>query len=124
MSSVLFIENSQPFPRVLLSALVREGGFRVDRAFSPVHAVNKMKERTYNLVVMCGTDSGKPDVQNAARAAGASFLFVSISPDRPPKTRQGILQDASLVLEDLHNATEFSLSGWVTVRLSPAHRTP
>jgi len=112
LSSVLFIENSQPFPRVLLSALVREGGFRVDRAFSPVHAVNKMKERTYNLVVMCGTDSGKPDVQNAARTAGASFLFVSISPDRPSKTRQGILQDASLVLEDLHNATELTLSGF------------
>jgi PAS domain S-box-containing protein len=112
LSSVLFIENSQPFPRVLLSALVREGGFRVDRAFSPVHAVNKMKERTYTLVVMCGTESGKADVQNAVRATGASFLFVSISPDRPSKTRQGILQDASLVLEDLHNATELSLSGF------------
>ena len=112
MPSVLFIENSQPFPKVLLSALVQEGGFRIDRAFSPVNALNKMKECHYPLVVICGRESGKQGVQDAVKATGASFLSVSISPDRPLKDRQGILQDASLIVEDLHNSAEFNLSGF------------
>jgi len=112
LSSILFIENSQPFPRVLLSALVQEGGFRIDRAFSPVNAINKMKECTYNLVLMCGTEPGNRSVQDTIKTTGASYLSVDISPGRPVRDRQGILQDASLVIEDLHNATEFNLSGF------------
>jgi PAS domain S-box-containing protein len=113
LSSVLFIENSQPFPRVLLSALVQAGGFRVDRAFSPVNALNKIKERNYNLVLMCGREPGNLKVQEAVKACGASFLSVDISPGRPLKGRQGFLQNTSLVIEDLHNAAEFSLTGFL-----------
>ncbi len=112
LSSVLFIENSQPFPRVLLSALVQAGVFRIDRAFSPVNAVNKIKDRHYDLVLMCGREPGNLNVQEAAKTAGASFLSVDISPARPLKDRQGFLQNTSLVIEDRHNAAEFSLAGF------------
>jgi len=71
-----------------------------------------MKERNYNLVVMCGRESGKQEVQDTVKATGASFLSVSISPNRPLKDRQGILRDVYLGIEDLHNSTEFNLSGF------------
>lgn len=112
MQSVLFIENSQPFPRILLSALVREGGFRIERAFSPVNALNKMKERRYDLVLVCGGEPGKQDLQDTVKTTGASFLSVDMSPGTPVKDRQGVMQDTVLVIEDLHNSTEFTLSGF------------
>jgi PAS domain S-box-containing protein len=109
---VLFIENSQPFPKVLLSALVREEGLRIERAFSPVNAMNKMKERNYNLILMCGREPGKQNLLDMIETTGASFLSIDISPGRPAKGRQGAMQDTSLVIEDLHNSTEFNLSGF------------
>jgi len=112
LSSILFIENSQPFPKVLFSALVQEGGFGIDRAFSPVNAMNKIKERNYNLVLMCGRETGNKKLQDAVKATGASFLSVNISPNRSKKDRQGILQNTSLIIEDLHNSIEFNLSGF------------
>jgi diadenylate cyclase len=114
LSSVLFIENSQPFPKVLLSALLEKGGFRIDRAFSPINAVNKIKDRDYNLVLMCGREQGNQNVQEAAKATGASFLSIDISPSSPLKDRQGVLQNTSLKIEDLNNSTEFNLSGFVS----------
>jgi PAS domain S-box-containing protein len=95
-----------------LSALVQEGGLRIDRAFSPVNALNKMKECRYDLVLMVGREPGNRIVQDTIKTTGSSFLSVDISPGRPVKDRQGVLQDTSLVIEDLHNSTEFNLSGF------------
>jgi PAS domain S-box-containing protein len=116
LSSLLFVENSQPFPRVLLSVLQKKEEYQVDRAFSPVNAVNKMKERNYNLVLTCGRETGNKTVQDAARRAGVPLVSVDISPERPLKERSGYLKDAVLVLEDDHNAAEFSLSGFKNER--------
>jgi hypothetical protein len=44
LSSLLFIENSQSYSRVLLSVLKNKAEFQIDRAFSPINAVNKMKK--------------------------------------------------------------------------------
>jgi hypothetical protein len=112
LSSVLFIENSQPFPKFLLSTLVQAGGLKIDRAFSPINAVNKMKDRNYNLVLMCGREPGNKKVQEVAKTTGASFIAVDISPSSPLKDRQGVLQTASLTIEDLHNSSDFNLSGF------------
>ena len=112
LSSVLFIENSQPFPKILLSALLQEGEFRIDRAFSPVNAMNKIKDRKYNLVLMCGREPGNQKVQEAAKAASTSFLSVHISPSRPLKDRQGVLRNTSLIIADLNNSVEFNLTGF------------
>jgi PAS domain S-box-containing protein len=112
LSLVLFIENSQPFPKVLLSALVQTRGLKIDRAFSPVNALNKIKERDYNLILMCGTEAGNKNVQDAVKASGASFLSVDITPARLQKDRGGILQNATLAMEDLHNSAEYTLSGF------------
>jgi diadenylate cyclase len=116
LSSILFIENSQPFPKVLLSALVQEGGVRIDRAFSPVNAVNKMKEHNYDLVLMCGREPGRQKVLDAIEATDTSFLSVSVYPNRSSKDREGFLKDTSLIIEDLHNSTEFNLSGFRSER--------
>ncbi|MFY9801066.1 MAG: diadenylate cyclase [Methanoregula sp.] len=112
MSSVLFIENSQPFPKVLLSALIQTRRFKIDRAFSPVNAVNKIKERGYDLVLMCGTEPGNTKVQDAVKSSGALFLSVDIVPGRPQKNRGGILGAANLAIEDLHNSIGYNLSGF------------
>ena len=112
LSSVLFIENSQPFPKVLLSALAKAEGLKIDRAFSPVNALNKIKERDYNLILLCGREPGNKKVQDAVKASGASFLSVDLVPDRPQKDREGFLKNAALVMEDLHSSAEYTLSGF------------
>lgn len=112
MFSLLFIENSQPFPRVLLSVLLKKEGFRIDRAFSPVNAVNKIKDRNYAFVLMCGRETGNNIVKDTVKGTGSSFLSVDITPSRPQKERSGYLQDAVLILEDFHHSAEFSLSGF------------
>jgi len=71
-----------------------------------------MKECNYHLVLMCGREPGNRNVQDTIKTTGSSFLSVDISPGRPVKDRQGVLQDASLVIEDLHNSKAFSLSGF------------
>ena len=53
-------------------------------------------------------------MQDAARASGASVLSVEISPGRPVKGRRGYLQNTNLVLEDLHNSAEITLSGFTS----------
>jgi len=73
----LFVENSQPFPKVLLSVLKKRDDFQTDRVFSAVHAINRMKERRFNLVLVCGRDSGNSAVQDAARKIGASFFSLT-----------------------------------------------
>jgi PAS domain S-box-containing protein len=112
LSSLLFIENSQQFPRILLSALSEKEGFRIDRAFSPVNAVNKMKERDYQLVLMCGRETGIKKVQDACKVTGSAFLSVNLSPGRPSQERSGCLKNSILMLEDCHNSAEFNLSGF------------
>ena len=112
MSSILFIENSQPFPKILLSVLVQEGGLRIDRAFSPVNAMNKIKDHKYNLVLMCGREPGNKKVKEAAKTTGATFLSVDLSQNKPYKDRQGVLKKTSLIIADLNNSTEFNLSGF------------
>lgn len=116
MSLLLFIENSQPFPRVLLSLLKKIEEFQIDRAFSPVHAINKMKERDYNLILMCGRGTETKIVQDTAKGTGASFFSVDILPAQPQKERNGYLKDAKIILEDFHHSAEFSLSGFKTER--------
>jgi PAS domain S-box-containing protein len=110
------VENSQPFPRVLLSVLQKKEEYQVDRAFSPVNAINKMKERDYSLVLLCGRETVNNTVQDAARRAGASVVSVDIAPERPPRERSGYLKDAVLVLEDYHHAAEFTLAGFKNER--------
>ncbi|MFA4877051.1 MAG: PAS domain S-box protein [Methanoregula sp.] len=111
-SSILFIENSQPFPRVLFSSLINGGEFKIDRAFSPVNAMNKMKERRYDFVLMCGGENGTRKLWDAVKATGASYLSIRLSPEIPKKDRQGVLQNVALVIEDLHHSAEFNLSGF------------
>jgi PAS domain S-box-containing protein len=116
LPSVLFIENSQQFPKVLLASLGETGRYTIDRAFSPVNAVNKMKDRNYHLVLSCGGESTTRKVQETAKASGASFLSVSISPSRPKKDRQGVVQNTSLIIEDSNSSTDFNLSGFRSER--------
>lgn len=113
VSSVLVIENSQQFPKVLLAALARSRDLKVDRAFSPINAVNKIKERSYDLVLICGSDPANIKVQDSARSAGASFLIVDIIPGSPRKDRQGVLKNAVLLMEDLNNSAHYTLSGFL-----------
>lgn len=113
---MLFIENSQPFPGVLFSVLKKHEEFQIARAFSPVHAINKMKERHYNLVLMCGKATDNALVQEAARATGASFFSVDISPAQPQKDRSGYVREVKLILEDFHHSSESTLSGFKTER--------
>ena len=112
MSSVLLIENSHPFSRVLLPALALLPGLKIERAFSAVNAVNKMKERRYDLILICGKDPQNQKVQDALKNSGASFLSVDMVRRRPIKDREGVLQNAVLVMEDLHNSAEYTLSGF------------
>jgi len=112
VSSVLFIENSQAFHRVLLSSLVRLPGIQVERAFSPVNAVNKMTERPYHLVLAGGREQVTCNVRDTARTTGASLLYVDITPVDISKNRQGYLRDATLVIENPESSTEYNLSGF------------
>ncbi len=116
MSSLLFIENSQPFPGVLFSVLKKHPEFQIDRAFSPVHAINKMKERRYNLVIMCGQEADTRLVQEAAKGNGAAFVSVDIVPAQPQKDRSGYLRGVKLTLEDFHHSAESTLSGFKNER--------
>ena len=112
LSSVLFIENSQSFHKVLLSSLVRLPGIQVERAFSPVNAVNKMTERPYHLVLAGGREQVTCNVRDTAKSTGASLLFVDITPVDSSKNRQGYLKDATLVIENPESSTEYNLSGF------------
>jgi diadenylate cyclase len=112
LSSVLFIENSQAFHKVLLSSLSRLPGIQVERAFSPVNAVNKMTERPYHLVLAGGREQVTSNVRDTARTTGASLLFVDITPVEITKNRQGFLRDATLVIENPESSTEYNLSGF------------
>lgn len=75
-----------------------------------------MKERDYNLVLMCGRETGNKIVQEAAKGTNASFFSVDISPARPLKERSGYLKDSVLIMEDLYHSAEFSLSGFRSER--------
>ena len=75
-----------------------------------------MKDRNYHLVLSCGGESRTRKVQEAAKASGASFLSVSISPSRPKKDRQGVVQNTSLIIEDSNSSTDFNLSGFRSER--------
>ena len=86
--------------------------FRIDRAFSPVNAVNKMKERNYTLVLMCGGETGSRKVHDTIKGTGSAFLSVNLSPNRPLKDGSGYLKNSTLMLADLHNSVEFNLSGF------------
>jgi PAS domain S-box-containing protein len=106
------IENSHPFSGVLLPALALLPGLKIERAFSAVNAVNKMKERRYDLILICGKDPQNQKVQDALKNSSASFLSVDMVRRRPIKDREGVLQNAVLVMEDLHNSAEYTLSGF------------
>jgi PAS domain S-box-containing protein len=106
------IENSHPFSGVLLPALALLPGLKIERAFSAVNAVNKMKERRYDLILICGKDPQNQKVQDALKNSSASFLSVDMVRRRPVKDREGVLQNAVLVMEDLHNSAEYTLSGF------------
>ncbi|MCU0630561.1 MAG: diadenylate cyclase [Methanoregulaceae archaeon] len=112
MSSVLFIENSHAFHNVLLSSLARVPGIQVDRAFSPVNAVNKMTGRPYHLVVAGGRELVNCRVRDTAKTTGASLLYVDLTPVDISKNRQGYLRDATLVIENPESSTEYNLSGF------------
>lgn len=112
MSSVLFIENSQAFHEVLLSSLVRVPGIQVERAFSPVNAVNKMAERPYHLVLACGREQVTRKVRDTAKITGATLLCVDITPVETMKNRQGYIRDSTLVIETRESSTECNLSGF------------
>ncbi|MEI7434568.1 MAG: PAS domain S-box protein [Methanomicrobiales archaeon] len=112
MSSVLFIENSQAFHTVLLSSLVSLPGIHVDRAFSPVHAVNRMTERSYNLVLVCGREQATCNIRDTAKTTGTSLLYVDMTPVDAQKNRQGYLRDATLLVETRESSTKYNLSGF------------
>lgn len=116
LPTLLFVENSQPFPRVLLSVLLKKGDFLIDRAFSHVHAVNKMKERRYDIVLVCGREASAGTVQDAAKMAGTAFLIIDISPAKPVRERSGFMKESVLFLEDFHHAVQLTLSGFRTER--------
>ncbi len=109
---VLFIENSQAFHKVLLTSLVRLPGIQVDRAFSSVNAVNKMTERAYHLILVCGREPVTCNVRDTAKTTGASLLYVDLLPLDAQKNRQGYLRDATLVMETPESSTEYNLSGF------------
>ncbi len=74
--------------------------------------MNKIKERNYNLVLMCGREPGNKKVRDIIKDTEASFLSVNLAPDRPKKDRQGVIQNAALMIEDLNHSAEFNLTGF------------
>jgi PAS domain S-box-containing protein len=93
------------------------GRYSIDRAFSPINAMNKLKEHTYNLVLQCGNeDRGNKKMHKVIEMTGSSFLSVDLRISRQKKDRNGYLQNAILVLEDFHNASEFTLTGFRSER--------
>ena len=99
---------------MLLSSLSRLPGIQVERAFSPVNAVNKMTERSYHLVLVCGREQVTCNVRDTANTTGASLLYVDVTPLNALKNRQGYLRDATLVMETRDSSTEYNLSGFRT----------
>ncbi len=109
---VLFIENSQQFHKVLYSSLARLPGIQIERAFSPVNAVNKMTERPYHLILIGGREPASCNIRDTAKITGASLLYVDVTPADVPKNREGYLRDATLVMEDQDSSIKHNLSGF------------
>jgi diadenylate cyclase len=112
LTSVLFIENSQAFHNVLRSSLARLPGIRVERAYSPVNAVNKMTERSYRLVMACGREQATCCVRDTAKTTGASLFCVDITPVEDLKNHKGYVRDATLMIETVESSTAYNLSGF------------
>jgi PAS domain S-box-containing protein len=74
--------------------------------------MNKMTERSYNIIVACGREQMTSGIRDSAKTTGAKLLSVDITPVETLKDRRGYLRDATLVMEDQESSTKYNLSGF------------